>query len=253
MGLIPTLAVSAMGPVLGLAMCAARRRATTADDARRLAALVEGRDESAWLAAVCDQVPLGTVDPGLAERLGGLGLLDECLVEQARSLAGVWRMRPGACQRRWLAVTCCAAMTFAAGLATGSLAACASCAALTSLATLDLWWRRVDGPACVAVAAMCVAAPGGSPAVAVAAALTLAGGLLAYHVAGRAAIGDGDAWLAGALAAVLARCGLATVAPAMLVLLAELLCARAALGRHAMVPMAPLFVAPAAAAMALGW
>lgn len=250
---VSTLAVSALGPVLGVALCAARRRATDADDRRRLASVEAGHEEGDWLEALAGQVPLGCVSPDVAARLGALGLLDDEAVGRARALSGVWRMEPSACPVRWLAVGACAVATALAGAATSSLAACAACAMLTSLATLDLWWRRIDAVPCAAVAAAAAAGSGCPAAVAAAGLAVLAAGLLTSRLAGRGAFGVGDAWLAGALAAVLARCGATSVLPAMLALLAELVAARLALGPRALVPLAPLAVAPAAVAMALGW
>ena len=229
---VSTLAVSALGPVLGVALCAARRRATDADDRRRLASVEAGHEEGDWLEALAGQVPLGCVSPDVAARLGALGLLDDEAVGRARALSGVWRMEPSACPVRWLAVGACAVATALAGAATSSLAACAACAMLTSLATLDLWWRRIDAVPCAAVAAAAAAGSGCTAAVATAGLAVFAAGLPTSRLAGR---------------------GATSVLPAMLALLAELVAARLALGPRALVPLAPLAVAPAAVAMALGW
>ena len=121
---VSTLAVSALGPALGLAMSLSRRGKVAADDRRRLAALSAGADEGDWVSCVRDQVPLGAVDPEVARDLGELGLLEPALVERAESLSGVWAMHPVPCAGRWVAVACCAAASLAAGLVYGDPLGC---------------------------------------------------------------------------------------------------------------------------------
>lgn len=250
---VSTLAVSALGPALGLAMSLSRRGKVAADDRRRLAALSAGADEGDWVSCVRDQVPLGAVDPEVARDLGELGLLEPALVERAESLSGVWAMRPVPCAGRWVAVACCAAASLAAGLVSGDPVACLVCSLATAQAVEDLWWRRVEAWPAVASVMLCSVGAADPALPPLAGACALAGGLALCRALGRPAMGSGDAWLTAALAACLVRCGSSASLAALLCLLCELVVARLALGARAMVPLAPFLVAPLAVAASLGW
>lgn len=253
------LALSLAGPALGLALCAGVRAATEASDGRRLASMLAGADESAWLGRVAAQAPSGRVSPALAASLYEAGAVGADVLAACEGASGVYAMRPSACCARYALLAAFAAATLACGLASGSAAACSCCALFCAMSAPDLWWRRALATPCAAVVALsCVEAGSASPALAaLACGCACAAVRAAFRAAaGAHAFGGGDCWLAAAMAAALLPAGAGAAFLACVSLSCEL--AGCLLLTHdetprPAVPLAPFLVVPVALACGTGW
>lgn len=263
MGSLAHIAVGAAGPALGIAWAGLRRRAVERQDARRLASLDSGADESAWLGSVREQVEGCRVSPDLAGELHGRGLLDDESFgrTQAAGYAERYLGRPSGRPWPYMALAALVASGAACGIASGSAWAGAAVSAVSGMAVADLRWRTVPLSMLLALAAMGVAyglESGATPAAAAVAALALlalAGfWLVANRLGGTGAFGLGDVLLLAELAGVLAVRGGAAPTAFCVGLVVEL-CATLAWmrlrGRESRpIPFVPFFVVPLAVALA---